>query len=389
MPTENSTGQRERHIDRTSVAHTNMVPPGSTVTVQPTLDLPTISQTTSAHNTQQTAPITPETPLNGMSAIRNSFRQYNVSKEVIEVLMASWRPGTKKQYSTYLNKWLEFCSKRTIDYSSPKISEAVEFLMALHSQGLRYSSINTARSALSSILKLDNCDNFGTHPLVTRFMKGIYELIKPKPKYNQIWDVSQVLDYLKTLYPLEKLSLKELTQKTVMLLLLVTGQRGQFIHLLSLNGIQLTSQTAYLSLEEHTKTSRPNKAAAAVTITEFTPDSRICPLTTLKAYIKETETLRNGENKLFISFIKPNKAVSRDTISRWTKQVLTSSGIDTKMFTSHSTRAASATKAHQKEIPLDTILNTIGWESAETFQKYYHKPVLGSRGATLAEAVLS
>ena len=362
MPTENSTGQRERHIDRTSVAHTNMVPPCSTVTLQPTLDLPTISQTTSAHITQQTAPITPETPLNGMSAIRNSFRQYNVSKEVIEVLMASWRPGTKKQYSTYLNKWLEFCSKRTIDYSSPKISEAVEFLMTLHSQGLSYSSINTARSALSSILKLDNCDDFGTHPLVTRFMKGIYELIKPKPKYNQIWDVSQVLDYLKTLYPLEKLSLKELTQKTVMLLLLVTGQRGQFIHLLSLNGIQLTSQTAYLSLEEHTKTSRPNNAAAAVTITEFTPDSRICLLTTLKAYMKETERLRNGENKLFISFIKPNKAVSRDTISRWTKQVLTNSGIDTKMFTSHSTRAASATKAHQKEVPLDTILNIIGWE---------------------------
>ena len=383
MPTENSKGQRERHSDRTSVAHTNTVPPGSTVTLQPTLDLPTISQTTSAHITQQTAPITPETPLNGMSAIRNSFRQYNVSKEVIEVLMASWRPGTKKQYSTYLNKWLEFCSKRTIDYSSPKISETVEFLMTLHSQGLSYSSINTARSALSSILKLDNCDNFGTHPLVTRFMRGIYKLIKPKPKYNQIWDVSQVLDYLKTLYPLEKISLKELTQKTAMLLLLVTGQRGQFIHLLSLNGIQLTSQTACLSLEEHTN------AAAAVTITEFTPDSRICPLTTLKAYMKETETIRNGENKLFISFIKPNKAVSRYTISRWTKQVLTNSGIDTKMFTSHSTRAASATKAHQKEIPLDTILNTIGWESAKTFQKYYHKPVLGSRGATLAEAVLS
>ena len=383
MPTENSTGQRERHSDRTSVAHTNTVPPGSTVTLQPTLDLPTIPQTTSAHITQRTAPITPETPLNGMSAIRNSFRQYNVSKEVIEVLMASWRPGTKKQYSTYLNKWLEFCSKRTIDYSSPKISEAVEFLMTLHSQGLSYSSINTARSALSSILKLDNCDNFGTHPLVTRFMRGIYKLIKPKPKYNQIWDVSQVLDYLKTLYPLEKISLKELTQKTAMLLLLVTGQRGQFIHLLSLNGIQLTSQTACLSLEEHTN------AAAAVTITEFTPDSRICPLTTLKAYMKETETIRNGENKLFISFIKPNKAVSRYTISRWTKQVLTNSGIDTKMFTSHSTRAASATKAHQKEIPLDTILNTIGWESAKTFQKYYHKPVLGSRGATLAEAVLS
>ena len=101
MPTENSAGQRERHIDRTSVAHTNAVSPSSTVTLQPTLDLPTtISQTTSAHITQQTAHTTPETPLNGMAAIRNSFRQYNTSKEVIEVLMASWRPGTKKQYST-------------------------------------------------------------------------------------------------------------------------------------------------------------------------------------------------------------------------------------------------------------------------------------------------
>ena len=174
-----------------------------------------------------------------------------------------------------------------------------------------------------------------------------------------------------------------------MLLLLVTSQRGQFIDLLSLNGIQLTSQIACLSLEEHTKTSRPSNTAAAVTITEFTPDSRICPLTTLKAYMKRTETLRNLENKLFITFIKPNKAVSRDTISRWTKQVLKNSGIDTKIFTSHSTRAASATKAHQKEIPLDTILNTIGWESAKKFQKYYHKPVLGPGAATLAEAVLS
>ena len=153
--------------------------------------------------------------------------------------MASWRPGTKKQYSTYLNKCLEFCSKRTTDYSSPKISEAVEFLITLHSRGLSYS-INTARSALSSILTLNNCDNFGTYPLVTRSMKGTYELIKPKPKYNQRWDVSQVLDYLKTLYLLEKLPLKAVTQKTVMLLLLVTGQRGQFIHLLSLNGIQQT-----------------------------------------------------------------------------------------------------------------------------------------------------
>lgn len=197
------------------------------------------------------------------------------------------------------------------------------------------------------------------------------------------------LDYLKTLAPVEKLSLKELTLKTVMLLLLVTGERGQFIYLLSLTGIQMTPHIAYLSLEEHTKTSRPSTATSSVTVNEFTPDNRICLPATLKAYIKETEKLRDEEKKLFISFIKPYKAVSRDTISRWTKQVLKNSGIDTQIFTSHSTRAATASKAKQKDVPLDTILNTIGWASAQTFQKFYQKPVLDPRGATLAQAVLS
>ena len=54
---------------------------------------------------------------------------------------------------------------------------------------------------------------------------------------------------------------------------------------------------AYLSLDEHTKTSRPNRTTTPVTIAEFTPDIRICPLATLKSYIKKTEKLRDGENK--------------------------------------------------------------------------------------------
>ena len=187
MFTENPTGQGQGHHDSTSMANTDLVPTAATITVQPTLDLQTIQQPTSACIPQQTAPTTPETPLDGLSALRNSFGQYSVSKEVTEILMASWRPGNQKQYKTYLKKWLEFCSKRKIHYSSPKISEAVEFLMTLHNQGLCYSSINTARSALSPILTINNCGNFGSHPLVTRFMKGIYELNKSQPKYTQLF----------------------------------------------------------------------------------------------------------------------------------------------------------------------------------------------------------
>lgn len=94
--------------------------------------------------------------------------------------------------------------------------------------------------------------NLGSHPSVIRFMKVIYELNKPQPKYTLIWDVSKFLDYLKTLTPAEKLSLKELPLKTVMLTLLATCQQGQLISLLSLNGIQMLPHIAYLSLDEDT-----------------------------------------------------------------------------------------------------------------------------------------
>ena len=55
---------------------------------------------------------------------------------------------------------MEFCSKRQIDYHSPPISETLEFLLGLYNKGLNYS---TARSALSSIVCMDCCDNFGLH----------------------------------------------------------------------------------------------------------------------------------------------------------------------------------------------------------------------------------
>ena len=41
----------------------------------------------------------------------------------------------------------------------------------------------------------------GENWLVSRFMKGIFHLRPPQPKYTKTWDVSKVLSYLKSLGP--------------------------------------------------------------------------------------------------------------------------------------------------------------------------------------------
>ena len=85
------------------------------------------------------------------------------------------------------------------------------------------SSINTARSALSAFLSLGYKDSLGEHPLIERFMKGVFNQGPALPRYQNIWDVNIVLEYLASLSPVNVLSFSTLTLKFVMLLFFTFG----------------------------------------------------------------------------------------------------------------------------------------------------------------------
>ena len=104
----------------------------------------------------------------------NLLNKYALSPAAKDVLMASWREGTSMQYHTYLSKWNQYCRDKNIDVFQPGVTNGIEFLVSLYKSSLGYSAINTARSALSSILVLEDGVKFGEHPLGARCMKGIF-----------------------------------------------------------------------------------------------------------------------------------------------------------------------------------------------------------------------
>ena len=77
----------------------------------------------------------------------------------------------------------------------------LEFLIDLIDKGLQYRTINTYRNAISMIHLPVDSYLIGSHPLVSRFMKGVFLSEPPCPRYIATWDVSVVLSYLKTLMP--------------------------------------------------------------------------------------------------------------------------------------------------------------------------------------------
>ena len=243
MPSEDESRPSTGCTNRPALANPNVVSSPPTTFVRTALDSAPTTRPSTTTLSQWPASTAQESSSDGMSCVR-SFSRYNFPEEVTDILMASWRTGTKKQYATYVKKWMAFCREIDINYYTPPLNDALQFLSGLFRQGLSYSTLNTARSALSTIVTIDGGRSFGSNHIVTRFMKGVFESRRPKPKYDKIWDVSVVLKHLSSLYPNEKLSLKDLTHKVLMLILLVSSQRGQSIHYLDLQ--HLTKEETYL-----------------------------------------------------------------------------------------------------------------------------------------------
>ena len=206
-------------------------------------------------------------------------------------------------------------------------------------------------------------------------MKGIFNLKPPQPRYTQIWNVSTVLDYIRSLPDDCDLSLKELTLKLCMLILLTSAQRIQTLCLLSLADLNIQADNASFVVRELLKQSRPGHCGVQIILKKYPFDHRICVLKTLKDYISRTSPLRGDEERLFISYKRPHTAISTDTIARWAKEMLSLSGVDVTCYKAHSTRAASTSAAEAQNVPIRDIMAMAGWSAEKTFRTYYKKPI--------------
>ena len=257
---------------------------------------------------------------------------------------------------------------------SPTVVEVINFLTDCYEQGLGYSAICTARSALATFILLDD-KPLGQNPIISRFIRGIFTSRPALPKTNVVWDPDIILTYLKRLTPCKKLNLPVLTWKLAALLALLTGQRVQSLHLLDIRNISLSKSKVKLRYGDLLKQSRPGFQLEEITIKAYAPDRRLCLVVLLTEYLNRIKPFRDNITKLFLTTQPPFRGASQQTIARWIKLILVKAGLDINIFSPHSTCSAATSKAKTANIPLTTILKTAGWSRSSTFAKYYDKPL--------------
>ena len=290
-------------------------------------------------------------------------------------MIASLSDSTLKNYDIALKKWSLFCKKNNVNLFDPKVEEILTFLTGLYQQGLSHSSINATRSAVSLIVSYE----FAQDSRVKRFFKGISKLRPPRPKYDSTWDPKIVLDYYLKNSNNENLTLKDLSKKLITLLALVTGHRMQTFSLININNIKHLDSKLEIKIPDRIKTSKLNTVQPLLII-PFYQDEKICVASTLLYYIHVTKNLRNNIVKLFITTKKPVKAVSSQTLSHWVKESLTEAGVDTTIFSAHSTRHASTSAARKNGVDLDSIRKAAGWtKNSQTFARFYNREIISDK----------
>nr|CAH7762121.1 unnamed protein product [Callosobruchus chinensis] len=191
---------------------------------------------------------------------------------------------------------------------------------------LSYSSLNTHRAALNLIIHQSSNDD----KILKRFWKGVYNIRPPKPKYQSTWDPQPVLIEIK--------------------------------------------------ISKRIKTSGKNKLQPILTLPFIKECPELCVASGLEFYVKKTKSYRCTNCYLILTHKKPIHKATTQTISRWLKDILKKSVINTEIFCGHSTRHAATSAAFRSGINIDTIRNCAGWtETFDVFHKFYNRPVTENR----------
>ena len=313
-----------------------------------------------------------------METLSHRYEAAEISESTRNILLAAWRKNTTSTYSSAWNKWVSWCEQREINPLSARLSSILEFLKDQFEEGKAYRTINVYRSTLSALLPEIDKFTVGSHPLVSQLLKGIFNLRPPEPRYSHTWQVSIVLDFLKSLGRNDDMDLKLLSFKLVTLLGLTAPDRSADLVKRDLRFRTFLPEGVAFELPGLSKTSRPGDSPKHSFHATFAQDLDLCPVQCLKSYEYRTRNSRplddQQPNPLFLSYIQPYKPVSSASLARWIKSLLKLAGIDTGIFSAHSLRGAATSAAFNQGVSISEILKMANWSQERTFCKFYYKP---------------
>ena len=135
----------------------------------------------------------------------------------------------------------------------------MNILAHLFKEGYQSRTLNAYCSVISSVH--ERVDGYEV-PLVSRVLKGAFNLRAPQPRYETTWEVSKVSKFLVSQDPSESLTLRDLPCKLATLLALTRPSRSADLAKLDLTFRRITPERVAFQLAGLAKQSKARKPRA-------------------------------------------------------------------------------------------------------------------------------
>lgn len=335
-----------------------------------------------------------------VQAVVDSTNEAGFSIPVLERISRGGRVfSTETQYNSRWSTFSFWCDDRKISPCLASAAELADFLLDIFSQGKSYSTLTNYRTAINSVWKaLGRYE--GDSYCISQLMKS-FRVDRPRslvvlPK----WDLALVLRVLsRTPYePLHSIAFKNLSSKTVFLLLLATARRKGDVHAIDPKRITYSGHNVILhTLPKYIPKVRANAEGEAryapmvvrglASFASDAADLTLCPVRALKAYDSLAKRMVPDRPQFFISNKGDRNPVTKNTISAWVVKLLRStyaaaSDEECRLHSTsvHEVRAIASSLAFQATFSLKDVLSAASWSNPTTFTEYYLRDVSGLQG---------
>ena len=177
-------------------------------------------------------------------------------------------------------------------------------------------------------------------------MMGVFNRNPPKPRYVFIWDIEQVLTFIKGMLNNTELPNRNTNLKLAILLFLTSAGRCHEICYLNIKFMVRASSSFKFFITKVTKSWRKGKPPPCLEFHVYSDDEKLCVAACIDEYLGRSALWHTqGLDQLLLSHVRPYKEAQSSTIANWVKLVLEMAGVDTSLYKAHSFRSASTFKA--------------------------------------------
>ena len=343
------------------------------------------------------APASISAPLSGspqatpscLETLRRFTRAAGFSSAVAEQSSLARRPSSRAAYQLRWSVYRSWCHSHGHSVSRPSLAKVADFLTWLRSsRRLGISSICGYRSMLSAVFRF-HLPSLSSDPVLRDLLRSFKLSSAERVLHPPAWDLAKVLRYLNSPHfePLSQASLRALLLKTLFLLALSTAKRVGELQALSsivtFVGVDacLSYIPQFVAKSESLTRSIP-RSFLLKSLSDFAAglddDLLLCPVRALRFYLDRTRSLSPLRHRLFVSPCRPSRAMSKNAVSFFLREVIHAAGAsrpEVGSVRAHEVRSVSTSVAFHRNWSVSSVLESATWSSSLVFSSFYLRDI--------------